>query len=534
MDVASFLLNCTSTLPNAEEISAQLLGGGGDDDNYDDDDDDEKMGDVSDENNAEDAKPAAAPAAATEPNSADPQPYLLQSIQSSQPHPTFTNNNEHEVSCINPRGKFLLSIFKNGIILTNPKKQNEEQIPISPSNVRNVIWFRKPEDYKKVKQLNENGISGKGKNKGIPGHMVLICLEEETADDGSSDHEGITFRNKPLKQVCLQLPAYPPPSSAEDSNDDNSNAQLTEEDWWNGLSSALFSGTNNGIIRVHTTIDKPAYSKGTPGFVFQSEGEPGSTTTTEGMPYVGCYQGFNDGALFPLREGLLFFKPPLFVPRSKLASISCGRGSGGSRYVDMVVQLDNSSYNSLDEQEGKKKKKKQSDSLEFTNIHRDELTGLNDFIHQTLIPAMQMDADGMDGDSSEDDDHDDDADVAVAEVVNTSDDGAEESNSGSDNEEQDGSERKRRPSRAASKSAREITRAALKSAPEAEDEDDSDDSEDFQEGDESDGSEDESVVSDGESEASSEDGGFEEEEEMDDSDGSDYANGRNMKKARVE
>ena len=111
----------------------------------------------------------------------------------------------------------------------------------------------------------------------------------------------------------------------------------------------------------------------------------------------------------------------------------------------MLVQLDVPSSDSTDEQEGKKKKK-QTDSLEFTNIHRDELNVLNDYIHQTLIPAMQLDADGSPGGDASSEGSSDDEDVAVAEVVNTSD----------DNEEDDeGSERKRRPARAASKSARE-------------------------------------------------------------------------------
>ena len=488
MDVASFLLTCTSTLPNAEEISQQLLGGGDDDD-----EEDEEMEDVEKKNATnttavnEDTKPAAA--------SSDPQTTLLQSIQASQQHPTFatTNNNEIiEVSCINPRGKFQLSIYKNGIILTNPKKP-EEVIPIS-NNVSNVIWFRKPEDYKKMKQLAKNGVGGSSgkKDKGIPGHMVLICLEE-----------GVMFRNKPLKQVCFQLPTYPSQSTAEDDN----STQLNEASWWDGLTSSLFTedeAKKSDIIRVNASMET---GKSSNGFVFKSAGEQGSSSTTEGLPFVGCYQGFNDGALFPLKEGLLFFKPPMFVPRSDLASISCGRGAGGSRYVDMEVKLHVSDDN---EQEGKKKKK-QSDTLEWSNINRDELEGLNNYIHKTLIPAMQADADGtnekgLDGNSSDDDDDD----FAVAEVVNTS-----------DNEE-------KRPSRAASKSAREINKAALAGG--NEDEDSDDDSDEFEEEEDSDDSSDEeSVVSEKSDEAgsSSED---EDEEEANDSDGSDY---RESKKARV-
>ena len=156
-----------------------------------------------------------------------------------------------------------------------------------------------------MKQFSKNG---KGNDKGVPGHMVLICLEEEEEEEGKG---GVMFRNKPLKQVCFQLPTYPSSSNADGSVGEN--AQLTEENWWSGLSSSLFAGSKSSdcITRVHTPIEKPEYVKGKSvgEFAFQSEGEPGSgSTTTEGMPYVGCYHGFNDGALFPMKEGLLFFK----------------------------------------------------------------------------------------------------------------------------------------------------------------------------------------------------------------------------------
>ena len=502
MDVASFLLTCTSTLPNAEEISQQLLGGGDDNEEDEDMEDVEKKKD--DNNKVEDTKPAAT---SSNKSTNDPQTTLLQSVQASQQHPTFatTNNEIIEVSCINPRGKFQLSIYKSGIILTNPKKP-EEVIPIS-NNVSNVVWFRKPEDYKKMKQLAKNGGgSGGKKDKGIPGHMVLICLEE-----------GTMFRNKPLKQVCFQLPTYP----SQSAEGDNNSTQLNEKSWWNGLSSSLFTEdkATSGIIRVNASMET---GKSSNGFVFKSAGEQGSSSTTEGLPFVGCYQGFNDGALFPLKEGLLFFKPPMFVPRSELASISCGRGAGGSRYVDMEVKLDVSDD---DEQEGKKKK--QLDTLEWSNINRDELEGLNNYIHKTLIPAMQLDADGeeaSDGNSSNDDD-----DFAVAEVANTSDD---EEKIGSDDDDSADGSKKRRPSRAASKSAREINKAALAGGNEEEDSDD--DSDEFEEEEDSDKSSDEeSVVSDKSDQggSSSEEEDFEQDEEGANDSGSDY---RESKKARVE
>lgn len=296
MDVASFLLNCTSTLPNAEEISALLLGDNdGEIEGVENDDEAE----VKVDNNITGAASASVETVSKASNT--------DTSTDTSPSPLLINDtsNSVEVSCINPRGKFLLHLYNNEIALTNPKTP-EDKIRFSATNVEHIIWFRKPEDYKKLKQLSScSGGNGKGNAKDLPGHMVLICLGD-----------GIMFRNKALKQVCFQLPSYPHPSatavaSADDvAEKSGKNKQLlTEKYWWNEFSKTLLANaTKGGIIRVHATMDKPELNTGKINFVFRSEGESGRTTTTESMPYVGCYQGFNDGALFPLREGLLFFK----------------------------------------------------------------------------------------------------------------------------------------------------------------------------------------------------------------------------------
>jgi len=387
-----------------------------------------------------------------------------------------------EVSCINPRGKFLLSLHNNGIMLQNPKKA-EEQITISKEKIEHAVWFRKPEDYKSLKQLKE------GSKKPIPGHVILMCLED-----------GITFRNKALKQICFQLPSYPAPSVETDED-------INQEDWCNALNSALMS-ENKKITCVIAKMDASTCKTKNVGYMFQAgEGASGNTsTTTAGMPFVGCNRGFNNGALFPLQEGLLFFKPPLFVPRSNLASISCGRGSGQSRFVDMVVQLDDD-----------------ESTLEFTNIERDELQGLNRYIHSVLIPAMKKDAaEGSDKDGEEEDgDEDEDEDVAMAEVVNSSD---EDSDSG-----ESSGQLKRKSSRAASKSARTATRAHFAGLNGDDDEDEDSDADPFnEEEDDSDGSDEESdsdlSVNDDDDDESGE------EERSDDLDGDDC---RSSKKTRV-
>ena len=465
MEVASFLLTCTAALPNAEEISAQLMGGGGDDGD-----------DGSDE--AEDIESAAAGTMKQEKSNDTASNNVTSSSTDNllgEPMASFSA----QISCINPRGRFLLSLHNNGLLLTNPKKE-EEQIAVTRDAVQHMIWFRKPEDYKSLKQLKEG--------KPIPGHMVLLCLED-----------GITFRNKALKQICIQLPSYPAPSA--ESNEDDHN----EEDWYNGFS-AMLSKTSS-IIRVLAKMDKQFTNnaKRGGGYMFQAgEGATGNTSsTTEGLPFVGCNRGFNNGALFPLREGLLFFKPPLFVPRSKLASISCGRGSGQSRFVDMVVQLDEESSGG-------------ESTLEFTNIDRDELQGLNSYIHNVLIPAMKIDAAGGSDNAAEKDEDDDEEDVAMAEVVDSSDEG-------SDSDESSG-KNKRKSSRAASRSAREATRAHYAGLNGANDDDDDDeedsDAESFNEEEDSDDGSDDDGSDNSDSDVANDDEleGEEEEEESDDSD----------------
>ena len=37
--------------------------------------------------------------------------------------------------------------------------------------------------------------------------------------------------------------------------------------------------------------------------------------------FVKCYHGVNEGSLFPLKQGLLFMKPALFLPRSHIEEV---------------------------------------------------------------------------------------------------------------------------------------------------------------------------------------------------------------------
>jgi Histone chaperone Rttp106-like len=62
-------------------------------------------------------------------------------------------------------------------------------------------------------------------------------------------------------------------------------------------------------------------------------------SVTMQRPYLKCYRGIQEGALYPLKNGLIFLKPLLFIPTESIASLTAGRGgSGNTRYIDLMVR----------------------------------------------------------------------------------------------------------------------------------------------------------------------------------------------------
>mmetsp|Transcript_8512 Transcript_8512/g.12323 ORF Transcript_8512/g.12323 Transcript_8512/m.12323 type:complete len:438 (-) Transcript_8512:893-2206(-) len=330
-ETVTFLLQALSCLPDAENLSIELL--------------DEKEDD--DEASVDLGEPLAPPV---------------------------------DLSMTIPRAKLTCSLLIEGIYCVNSKK---ESFSILPQNLPKVIVFTKAEDMRK-KEVRQ---------------MILLVLKEE-----------VSFKKKPLNQICFQLPQKDP---------------------------SVFLEKLQKCLRV--SKDETCYVGGEGNrWNFKSHDEGNTSTTTAGMPFVTCYKGVQDGHLYPLEEGLLFFKPPHFIPRQSLHSIACGRGaSGSSRYVDMNVQLDN------------------DDTIEFTNIHREELNVLNDYIHKVLIPAMKKDADSDAG-----------SDVDVEDEVTESDDAGEDDDETSE---------PRRPRRKASRDARHTTKKEIEMGEDESNEDDEDD-----------------------------------------------------------
>ncbi|GKY91113.1 hypothetical protein MPSEU_000084100 [Mayamaea pseudoterrestris] len=324
-ETTTFLLEAMSSLPDAEQISEQLVAD-------------------------------ASAVAETKTNMMDVAASLLE-------EPIV-------VSSTTPRCKFQLTLTDSGMVFeeatrtsnspsdTYNNQQQKQRIVIT--SVDYMIAFPKPRDCQPQKK--------------VPSDMLLLVLAENSS---------LLYKQKPIKQLCFQLPeGLPTLKKGDDDDDDVSLEGLDATDQWMRVCSQSLGGIDpRSMIRVVNPATQSKDDSATDTqfwrFQFRSYQDENVSTTTGDLPFVPCNMGVKDGSLYPLQEGLLFFAPPLFLPRSRLQSIECGRsGNSASRYIDLKVATDDGEH------------------IEFNNIHRTEMTGLNHYIHQTLIPAMRKDADG--------------------------------------------------------------------------------------------------------------------------------------------
>ena len=99
-----------------------------------------------------------------------------------------------------------------------------------------------------------------------------------------------------------------------------------------------------------------------------------SSLVGKSKPYVQCYKGTSNGALYPLASGILFFKPVLFLHCSDIEGIVAGRGgSAQTRYIDLKVEALGKEY-------------------EFTNIDRDELPAFTGYVQYVLKNSQKQHA----------------------------------------------------------------------------------------------------------------------------------------------
>lgn len=437
---AVFLLECVSSLPDAESISAKLVGGGGGEDVGDDDREEE---DPRSTTTTEEASVVVSPAnergddengaAADGPlGSILPFPRLDRSLEDEGPTTT-------EVSCVQPRGKFALEVRERGLRFVHARG---EEMVVRSSDVRRVVVFPKPEDCRRSTTTT-------AKKKARPGSMALAILRREEDGTREEGEGGARWKGKRLSQVCFQLPPVPIGGDGDAGEEEEDPERDRIEVLDRSLRPpSLDGGDGDGggekfaVIRVANPSETGRGRAA--GYAFRSEeGDFGTSSTTGGMPFVKCHMGVNDGALYPLPEGLLFYKPPTFVHRSDLRSVACGRGNGGSRYVDLVATLDRRRDDDVADEGSDGDDEDESETMEFANIDRNELGGLNEYVREALTEG----AAGGGGD---------DGGGGRGDVAGGSDGGEDEDAA----RESDGGERKK-SRRAASREARVATRREM-------------------------------------------------------------------------
>jgi len=263
-ELATFLLQAMENIPNIEEINEQLANANNDDDDTDDNDETESV------------------------TSLLGSPIDGSLFRENRMLPTVNPNNHIlSVSAITPRSKFDLQLFERGCIFTNNKN---EQIVVSANHIKNVVMFPKREDcLKEPKPWKEDtGCLD------LPGSLVLLSLE---ADE-------VKFRGKPLTQICFQLPQHNSDNITY-NDDDEEIVEDSYEDCLNDLFKSSFQVKH--VARVYN----PKINCKTRDKFFHFKSDQGDSNTSlmqGGMPFVKCYSGVNDGVLYPLEEGLLFFK----------------------------------------------------------------------------------------------------------------------------------------------------------------------------------------------------------------------------------
>ena len=270
MATTAFLLEGTTALPNADAIADQIMGNGNENDNENRKKKDQQVNIVS--SRSEEEPPSA----------------LLGESLHSKPF---------ELSLTNPRGKFNVTFHHDGIQAVTVK--NPQTLSIPAGAVRDMIVFPKPQDCQKVV---------KASNASATSPMVLICFQENDDNkEGEDAAEGVTFKGKPLSQICFSLP-----TTLEGLQDAISQLEECEdatnvESTWIQLLQHSLNIQDNKVYRIVNPAQKNVHTKNGQ-WSFQSHQEANTSTTSGGMPFVKCYYGVQDGALYPMQQGLLFFK----------------------------------------------------------------------------------------------------------------------------------------------------------------------------------------------------------------------------------
>jgi hypothetical protein len=215
-------------------------------------------------------------------------------------------------------------------------------------------------------------------------HCAVIPAHQSTKKEGEDIMvihlcpDQVQFNGKPLKNVLWNMQkAVGKPISMTNKNEVPPSGPFLHE-------SSLITGLVEHAWGSQVTRPRPDLFT--------------TVAAKDSKPFLRCYKGTQEGAIYPLACGVVFIKPTLFLPAEEIASINAGRGggSGQTRFVDLMVETaDDSSY-------------------EFTNIDREELPALQAYVKGYLeVRAREAaekraaEAGAMDEDDDSDEDDDD-------------------------------------------------------------------------------------------------------------------------------
>lgn len=185
------------------------------------------------------------------------------------------------VQCFEPRGRFNLKVTSTNILLEG--KQFSVLIPIQ--NVQQIVALP---SFTSAKKEGED--------------YLALTLDEP-----------VKVNTKESTNILLNLSRVTNPSTRSPVGD----CDLTESDV---VMMAIQDATGVHITRPQANL---------------------FSTLRDQKPYLKCYRGTQEGAIYPIASGIVFVKPLLFISADEIASIGAGRGggSGNTRYVDLNVRL---------------------------------------------------------------------------------------------------------------------------------------------------------------------------------------------------
>ena len=355
-----------------------------------------------------------------------------------------------KIGSLSPRGKFLLRFCQKGIELVSCGAPSASQtatttcaqVLLHAAWVETIVVFPQPQDYKQVKSSHQKKSSSK-KTITVPSRTVLIVLrtsaksrrllennrkksnrcDRDIADDTSEKEiPSCTFRNKQLMQLCWKWPAPQGAAAAaktvraDDKSHENSattKISSEEDNWLQHLQKSLHI---DSVVQVtypsFSALDHHSSPNSQPSYQFMSFHDGQTSSTTSGLPFVSACSGVDAGFLYPISSGILFWKPAQWIPADRMKQLSLAVVGAGGRYVTLTVVLERVEKNNVEDsnssssskidfsERSRARKGSETDTdeasekmkdmiIEFTNIQRQELTVLQEYIQHVVDKRLQ-------------------------------------------------------------------------------------------------------------------------------------------------